>query len=407
MDNFNENSILYMVCAKLFRDNSGSCYQAICEDICSALSLHCCSIWRRENNGQQRLGYHETAGSTSDLKISNLDFHVNKYIFEQKLPLVIERSKTDKRFPNVKSFSVNVQGMPIVNDNTVLGSLIFYSATGVSDKLLDIQQSIAKELAIGIDQLKENYFSTVRLQKLRRELESARNIQQGLLPKEFPKVHGIQIGARTISTYEVSGDYYDFVNTDHENLGIVIGDVMGKGVPAAMLMAMARTVTRSIARHDLAPNVVLSEINGALYDDLAPTGMFLTMFYTLYNPQQKALLYSSAGHNPPVVLGRKSGKIEFLQCRGVYIGGRANLTYKLQTRKLESGDIVVFYTDGLLDAKNVQGEEFGIERVAAVLKEYEHCQASAIVDFLGMKVTQFIGATEQLDDITYVLIKAE
>lgn len=407
MNNFNEKSILYKVCAKLFRDNSGAGYKAICQDICSALDLRCCSIWRRENNGQQRLGYHETAGSALDLTISNLDFQVNKYIYEQKVPVVIEQSKTDKRFPDIKSFHVNVQGMPVVNGNSILGSLIFYYTKGVSKDLLDIQQSIANELAVGIDQLKQNYFSTVRQQKLRRELESARNIQQSLLPKKFPKVPGIQIGARTIPTYEVSGDYYDFVNTDHENLGIVIGDVMGKGVPAAMLMAMVRTVTRSVAKHDLAPNVVLSEINSALYDDLAPAGMFLTMFYTLYNPQQKALLYSSAGHNPPAILSRKSGKIEFLQCRGVYIGGRAKLAYKLQTRKLESGDIVVFYTDGLLDAKNAQGEEFGIERVAKVLQEYEHCEAAAIVDFLGMKVMQFTGATEQVDDITYVLIKAE
>lgn len=407
MDNFNEKSILYTVCAKLFRENSGPGYETISQYICSALGLYCCSIWRKENNGQQRLGYHERGGSTLDLTISNLDFQVNKYIYEQKMPVVIEESKTDKRFSDVRSFPVNVLGMPIVNGNSVLGSLTFYYGNGVSEELLDIQQSIANELAVGIDQLKQNYFSTVRLQKLRRELESARNIQQSLLPKQFPKVPGIQIGARTISTYEVSGDYYDFVNTDHENLGIVLGDVMGKGVPAAMLMAMARTVTRSVAKHDLAPNVVLSEINSALYDDLAPAGMFLTMIYTLYNPQQKALLYSSAGHNPPVILGKKSGKIEFLHCRGVYIGGRAKLTYKLQTKKLESGDIVVFYTDGLLDAKNSQGEEFGIERVAAVLKEYEHCEVPAIVDFLGMKVMQFVGTTEQVDDITYVLIKAE
>jgi len=404
MEDLNEKSILYMVCAQLFRENTGAGYEAICREVCSSLDFCCCSIWRKENHGQQRIGYYEKTGSALDLTISNLDFQVNKYIYEHKLPVIIEASKSDKRFPEVKSFPANVQGIPIIKGNTVLGSLMFYHSKEINEELLNLQQNIADELAVGIEQLDQNHFSIVRQQKLRRELETARNIQQSLLPKQFPKVPGINIGAR--STYEVSGDYYDFVKTEHGNLGIIIGDVMGKGVPAAILMAMARTVTRSIARHDLAPNAVLSEINGALYEDLAPSGMFLTMFYTLYNPQQKALLYSSAGHNAPLILGKKSGKAEFLKSRGIYIGGRAKLTYRLQMRKLETGDIVIFYTDGLLDAKNAQGEEFGVDRVAAILKEYDHCEVQAIVDFLGMKVMQFIGDTEQVDDITYVILKA-
>jgi len=386
-------NILYLVCSTLFRENNEAAYTTICKEICKELKIHCCSIWLKVTNGQQRLGYFEKDGSPDDLTLSNLDFEISKHIMEQKAPVI-------------KDLPLKAMGIPILYDNSVVGSITCYYQDRNNDGLPEVIKDIATELAFGVEQFKYN-FTTARQQNLRKELDTARDIQQSLLPNQMPKIQGITLGARTIPTHETSGDYYDFIITDHQNLGIVIGDVMGKGVPAALFMAIARTVTRSVVRHDLAPNAALSEINSSLFPDLSTQGMFLTMFYALYNPLQKALLYASAGHNPPLILEDSSEKISFLKSRGIFIGGRPKLSYALQTRKLGPGDIVLFYTDGLTEAQNFRGEQFGIEKVAEVLKGYRYCEVPAIIDCLSMRVMQFIGDREQSDDITFVVLKAE
>lgn len=399
-------SILYLVCSTLFRENNEAAYAAICQEICKELNIHCCSIWLKETNGQQRLGYFEKESCLDDLTLSNLDFEISKHLLEQKAPVIVKNLENDKRLSGVKTLTLSVMGIPISLDNLVCGSITFYYKDRENDGLPEVLKGVAGELAFGLEQLKYNFTST-RQKKLRKELETARGIQQSLLPNQVPKAQGIMLGARTIPTYEISGDYYDFIITDNHNLGIVIGDVMGKGVPAALFMAIARTVTRLIVKHDLAPHAALSEINSSLFPDLSTQSMFLTMFYAMYNPLQKALLYASAGHNPPLILAGSSEKIGLLKSRGIFIGGRPKLSYALQTRKLGPGDIVLFYTDGLTEAKNSRGEQFGVERAAEVLKEYRYCEVPALIDCLTMRLMQFIGDREQSDDITFVVLKAE
>lgn len=404
-DEIKHLKILYLVSSLLLRENTEDNYATVCREICGELNIHGCSIWIKGDNGQQRLGYYEKDVSLDDLTLSNLDFEISKYILEQNAPLIIENLKNDRRFSGVMIIPLSVTGIPIIYNNSVTGSITLYHHNRIND-IIEILEGIAGELAYGVEQFKYN-FSAKRQKKLRKELDLARGIQQSLLPKRVPKVQGITLGARNVPTYEIGGDYYDFIITDQKNLGIAIGDVMGKGVPAALFMAIARTVTRSLAKHDLAPNVVLSEINCSLFPDLSTQGMFLTMCYILYNPLQKALLYASAGHNPPLILEWNSGKMGLLKSKGIFIGGRPKLSYALQTKKLGTGDIVLFYTDGLVEAKNSSGEQFGIERAAEVLKEYRYCEVPALLDCISMRVMQFIGGREQSDDITFVVLKAE
>lgn len=397
--------ILYTVSSYLLHENTEENYEIICREVCKAFDIYGCSIWIKGVNGQQRLGYYEKDVNIDNLVLSNLDFEISKYILDQNTPVIIDDLKKDRRFSGLKSIPLSITGRPIIHNNSVNGSITLYHHHPNND-FLEVLEGIAGELAYGVEQFKYN-FSAKRQKKLRKELDIARNIQQSLLPKQIPKVPGITLGARNIPTYEVGGDYYDFIITDQNNLGIAIGDVMGKGVPAALFMAIARTVTRSLAKHDLAPNVVLSEINCSLFPDLSTQGMFLTMCYILYNPLQKALLYASAGHNPPLILEGNSGKMGLLKSKGIFIGGRPKLSYALQTKKLGTGDIVLFYTDGLVEAKNSSGEQFGIERAAEVLKEYRYCEVPALLDCISMRVMQFIGGREQSDDITFVVLKAE
>lgn len=398
--------ILYLISSSLLRENDEVVYINICREICAEFNLHCCSIWMKEITGQQRLGFFKNVENPDDITLSNLDFEMSKHVMEQKAPVIIDNLSSDRRFSAAKAYSLSAAGIPFIDNNSVTGSIIVYHGNRNNGLLQEGLKGIARELAFGVEQFKYN-FSTARQKVLRKELEIACSIQQSLLPKQLPEVQGITIGARTIPTYEIGGDYYDFIVTGQSNLGIVIGDVMGKGIPAALLMAITRSVTRSVVKHDLAPNSALSEINACLFPDLANHGMLLTMFYALYNPVQKALLYASAGHNPPLILEGSTGKTDLLKSRGIFIGGRPKLSYSLKTRKLGTGDVILLYTDGLVEAKNAQGEQFGIERAAEALKEYRYCEIPALIDSLSMRLMQFTGAREQSDDITFVVLKAE
>ena len=377
----------------------------MCKEMCSELGLKCCSIWLNEVNSQHRLGYFEEDGSIDDLTISNADYEINKSIISKKSPVLIKNigNQSSGKAPG---FSLDAIGVPVSESNIVTGSITLYCFGGASENLTEILHQMVSELAFGIEQFK-NAFTSARQKSLRKEIELAGSIQQNLLPQKVPEVKGMSLWGRAVPTHETSGDFYDFIITRHQNLGIAIGDVMGKGIPAALFTAIARTLTRSFAQQDIAPNVVLSEINRSLYPDLSVNGMFLTMFYALYNPLQKALFYASAGHNPPLVLKGGSGATDLLKSKGFFIGGRPELSFSMQTIKLNSGDIVLFYTDGLVEAKNINGEQFGIERVAETLKNYHCLEAAALGDFLCMRLMQFIGPCEQKDDITLIVLKVE
>ncbi len=396
---------MYLVCSTLWRDSSEAGFTTLCREMCLELGLKCCSIWLNGGNSRHRLGYFEAGWSIDDLSISNLDYEINKSIMCKKAPVLIKN--LGSQHPGRGSgYSLDAMGVPISESNIVTGSITFYCPQEKNETLTEVLHQVASELAFGIEQCK-NTFTSARQKSLRKEIEMAGSIQQSLFPKSIPEVKGISLWGRAMPTNETSGDFYDFIITRHHNLGIAIGDVMGKGIPAALFTAIARTLTRSFAQQDLAPNVVLSETNRSLYPDLSVNGMFLTMFYALYNPQQKALFYASAGHNPPLIRRGETGEVELLKSKGFFVGGRPELSYNMETLKLGSGDIVLFYTDGLVEAQNIQSVQFGIQRAAETLRDYHCLEAAALGDFLSMRLMQFIGLREQRDDITLIVLKVE
>ena len=404
-EGINNERIMYLVCSTLWRENSEAGFTTLCREICSELGLKCCSIWLNGVNSRHRMGYFEAGWSIDDLTISNMDYEINKSIICKKAPVLV-KTLGIKDPGRGSEPSLDAIGMPIVNCNIVTGSITLYCPEGKSETLTDVLHHMATELAFGIEQFK-NAFTSARQKSLRKEIELAGSIQQSLLPQKVPEVKGITLWGRAVPTHETSGDFYDFIITRHQNLGIAIGDVMGKGIPAALFTAIARTLTRSFAQQDIAPNAVLSEINRSLYPDLSVNGMFLTMFYALYNPLQKALFYASAGHNPPLIRRGESGEVELLKSKGFFVGGRPEQSYKMQTIKLGRGDIVLFYSDGMVEAKNIQGEQFGLQRAAESLKDYYCLGAAALGDFLSMRLMEHIGSCEQRDDITLIVLKVE
>jgi sigma-B regulation protein RsbU (phosphoserine phosphatase) len=403
LDNDFENlSILYLISHSLYNENNKDSYQRISNQVCTGSNIEGCSIWKKEEIGQQRLAYTENDYNEENIELSNLDYKFNRKIINTSKSVTL----SDLSLKNSKYKNLNLLGIPVVFNKIFVGSFCLYYRQIDGIDIFEKIKLISDELGLGIYQFGRG-IEMSRLESLKKELEKARVIQQVLLPEKPPVIQGIKLAGRTLPTYEISGDYYDFIITEKNKFGIVIADVMGKGIPAFILMAVARTVTRSVARRDLEPEQVLSEINNNLYSDLAKLGMFLTMFYALYNPINKLLSFSSAGHNPPIILSGLTGKIDLLRTKGIFIGGSPETKYKSNERILQSGDMILFYTDGLIEAKNNEGKQFGIRRVAEALKEYSYCDLNTVVDCLCMKVKEFVNKREQKDDITLVLLKVE
>jgi sigma-B regulation protein RsbU (phosphoserine phosphatase) len=244
--------------------------------------------------------------------------------------------------------------------------------------------------------------------RITRELEIARQVQIGLLPQDNPKVPGFDIAGICIPAEEVGGDYYDFIPLGDGRLGIAIGDVSGKGVPAAIYMTLTKGILQSHAEGNIQPRDVLIKVNSLMYRTIK-RGNFVSMIYAVVDLERKNLAYARAGHNPVIVVSRNSKCNTFLpsgMALGLDRGEMFVQTLELAEIKLASGDIVIFYTDGFTEAMNEKSEEFGEERLQNLIeKAYSYDSAKKIIDDLCKEIKKFTGDYRQSDDMTMVVIR--
>ncbi|MEB3181714.1 MAG: PP2C family protein-serine/threonine phosphatase [Nostocaceae cyanobacterium] len=294
-----------------------------------------------------------------------------------------------------------------------------YSWTESKQKLV---RFVADQTAVGI----ENDELTVELRKkerLDRELEIGAEIQSQLLPRQCPTIPGVALAARCKPANRVGGDYYDFIptnddptqpNSNNTNLsspwGLVIGDVMGKGVPAGLIMTMTRGMLRAEVLNGHSPGRILQHLNRVMYADLENSHRFITLFYSEYDPQTRILYYSNAAHNPPLLWQATTGTVKTLDTPGMLIGLDANSQYEDGQTQLAPGDTIMYFTDGFTEAANHSGERFEehnlIEAFSWACKHSPEPQA--ILDYLFEKVEQFIGsATQHGDDMTLVVFQVQ
>jgi predicted ester cyclase len=237
---------------------------------------------------------------------------------------------------------------------------------------------------------------------LEQELRVARGIQQASLPKEAPALEGWQFTPYYQPAREVGGDFYDFFELPDERLGIVVGDATSKGVPAALVMASARSMLRAVARASNPPGDVLGKVNDSLVTDIPPN-MFVTCFYAILDPKSGHLVYANAGHDMPY-LHRRNGDTEELRARGMPLGLMPSMSYEEKEIALDVGEGVFFYSDGLVEAHDPKGEMFGFPRLRALVGE--HGEEQALGDFLLEELYSFVGeGWEQEDDITLLTLE--
>ena len=244
----------------------------------------------------------------------------------------------------------------------------------------------------------------IERKKIEHELTIARNIQQSFLPAHCPSIDGIDIGANAIPALQVGGDFYDFIPLKGDKLGFVIADVSGKGMPAALLMALSCALIRVISSENISIKEVLEKTNQRI-QEYATEGYFVTVFYAILDLAGKQLQYIRAGHNPPLLYRSDRDEILFLEGRGVGLGVFDEINVETRQIDLTSGDILVLFTDGVTEAVNPQLEEFGINRLGELLRQNRSDKAQEIIEKIEKEIETFVAGEPQFDDITIMVIK--
>jgi serine phosphatase RsbU (regulator of sigma subunit) len=241
-------------------------------------------------------------------------------------------------------------------------------------------------------------------QKMARELEVAGQVQAKLLPHTIPPLDGWDIAARLVPARQTSGDYYDFIALPNGQLGVLIADVADKGAAAALVMAVSRTLIHAFApHHPTEPGRVFQIVNERMLSDTT-SDLFVTAFYAVLDPASGAASCLNAGHNP-VYWFRADGSVETIGRTGLPLGTFEELEWDTRTLDFKPGDVMVMFTDGLVEARNANRDQFGVTRLEEVVKAHAGQNAQAILDALLAAVQDFAGEDEpQFDDITLVVV---
>ena len=273
----------------------------------------------------------------------------------------------------------------------------------MDDLSLTIEKAIAQ-----INYVHESMKEHAQLESLKNDLTTAREIQQYILPRVFPPfpeyTDKVDIYASMEAAKDIGGDFYDFFRIDDDHIALVIADVCGKGIPAALFMAVSRTIIRSKGMQGCSAETCMTESNHLLAA-YSIDNMFVTVFYAIYNVKTGFISYSNAGHNPPLLLRQDGSFSELPVMENTIVGVIDNIEYQKDTLQLEQGDTLFMFTDGVTEATDAAYNEFGVERLGDILSQHSHSNCQQIVEAVKKGVKDFVGETEQSDDITMLVVK--
>jgi len=323
-----------------------------------------------------------------------------------------ERAELDERFPWFRQKSLQTEtylAVPLHYREEQLGVLALANrddSKSFTPADFDLIKAVADQAAYSL-QHAQIYTQLTEKKKLDHEIEVAREIQRILLPDTAPSIEGFNCAALNIPAQQVSGDYFDFIVVDSDHLGVVVADVSGKGVPASIIMAMCRSVLRSKAPGTLSPAQVLRQVNRLLYPDIQED-MFITMIYMIVH-KSGTLTLARAGHEAPLCCRDHFRHIETIEAPGMALGIDAGDVFdeviKDVTVRLSPLDTVVVYTDGINEAIDDEGNEFGQERLNEVLREAGPQSVDFLVKTIVDRVQAFSSGHPQSDDITLAVVQ--
>jgi sigma-B regulation protein RsbU (phosphoserine phosphatase) len=242
-------------------------------------------------------------------------------------------------------------------------------------------------------------------QRLQQELKLAEEVQTSMLPSEVPALNGYEFGAMALSARYVSGDVYDFIPCSPDVWHLLLADIAGKGIPAALLTSTARAFFRAEAEHEDSPETIFTNVNARLYEDLTHAEMFITAFLARLETRLGVLTYASAGHAEALWWQYSNRACRRLPATGLPLGIFSDTTFGDETLYLRPGDVIAFYSDGMTEALNPNDELFGVDRLDALLCEHVHLPAPQMANALMDAVESFRGSLPRSDDLTLVVLR--
>ena len=320
-------------------------------------------------------------------------------------PIISSDVRQNPNYINARSQTRSEMVAPIISNTEVIGVFDLESdeLNAYSTDDLEVLMLLASQVAIIIEKvmLHEHLIEKKRLEG---QLEVARQVQLELLPAKDPQLEGYDISAYNFPTEEVSGDYYDWVRIYEDQIGLVIADVSGKGVPAALLMAFLRASLRAATHIGYSPHISMAKVNYLLWESIE-RNQFVTAFYGILDVTNRTLTYTNAGHNPPILL-KQNGELRIMDRGSVPLGMFKDTRYHEYYLTTEPGDVLVLYTDGVTEAHNLNGDEFGRDRLAQAVRRHSRLGARELIAALQTEVIEWTEGRGATDDVTFFVIKA-
>lgn len=327
------------------------------------------------------------------------------YVAQTGKSLISPDVSQDERYFPARKRTKSEMVSPIISNDKVIGVFDLES-----DKLdaydsddLSILKLLASQVAIIIEKV-QLHEQLVEKKRLEAQLDIAREVQLELLPSDDPEIEGFDISAYVFPTEEVSGDYYDWLKMFDDQIAIIVADAVGKGIPAALLMAFLRASLRAGVQIGYAPQIAFAKVSNLLWDSVE-AHQFITAVYGILDATNKTFVYSNAGHNPPLLI-KPSGEYKYVEYGDLPLGMFRDSRYHQHFIRLEEGQILLLYTDGVTEAANEDGEELGQERFAKCVLEGFDLSAKDLIKFVRQGITEFTEREFLDDDATLFVIKA-
>jgi serine phosphatase RsbU (regulator of sigma subunit) len=301
-----------------------------------------------------------------------------------------------------------IMGFPLRAKGAQVGLLIVddpYEGKPYDARMLNILTGIAHQTATALEAASLQSSATER-ERLEQELRVAHQIQATFIPDSPPNEPGWEIAAAWRAARQVSGDFYDFIPLHDGLWGMVIADVADKGMPAALFMAMCRTLLRAVAITRLSPAATLMRVNELLFND-SKSDLFVTVLYAVWDPQSGEIVYSSAGHNPPLLVSGQRRKITRLENRGIALGVIPQILLTEGAVVLKPGDALIAYTDGITEAMQADHSQWGMDRFGDAVRRAPFDSAEKVVQSILSSIDEFVGESTQSDDLTLWVLKRD
>jgi len=336
------------------------------------------------------------------------------WVAENAKPLAVpDVTKDPRHYDNVDRTSgfqtKSLICVPMADSNSevigVLQALNRKDGTSFTDEDIDLFTAFANQASLAIEKARLHK-EELEKQRLEQQLMLANAIQKGFWPKQPDRINGVSVAGFNVPATHVGGDYYDFIQIDSGKLGLVVGDISGKGVPAALLMANVRSMLRAHVQNKHTVSETVSLVNNAIYED-TPDERFLTLFYGVFDSNDRSFVYTNGAHNPPFLYNMYTKKEKILDVGGTLVGFLPDFPYEEECEFLEKGDVLVIYTDGVTEAKDKNEEMFGVKRLHALIRENAHLEAESLINLIYDNVLEFSKGTPQFDDITLMALKIE